>query len=99
MILSSIRRSVPTAFPKASIHRMFIYNVFSIVTGMTISDYIRYRRLSLAGQELSKAKAKVIDIAFKYGYETPESFTRVFVRFHGITPSSSHKLKHNLKRF
>lgn len=73
--------------------------VFSIITGMTINDYIRCRRLSLAGQELSLTKGKVIDIAFKYGYDTPESFTKAFIRFHGITPSSARKLKHSLKCF
>ncbi|NPV79751.1 MAG: helix-turn-helix transcriptional regulator [Firmicutes bacterium] len=73
--------------------------IFSIITGMTISDYIRYRRLSLAGQELTLTKAKVIDIAFKYGYDTPDSFAKAFIRFHGITPSSARKLKHSLKCF
>lgn len=73
--------------------------IFSIITGMTISDYIRYRRLSLAGQELSSTKVKVIDIAFKYGYDTPESFTKAFIRFHGITPTSAHRMKHGLKCF
>ena len=47
------------------------------------------RRLSLAGEELSKGNAKIIDIALKYGYDTPESFSRAFTRFHGIAPSEA----------
>lgn len=61
--------------------------VFSILCGFTLGDYIRMRRLSLAAAELMQTKEKVIDVALKYGYDTPESFTRAFVRFHGITPT------------
>lgn len=50
--------------------------VFGILCGFSLGDYIRMRRLSLAGEELSKGKAKIIDIALKYGYDTPESFSR-----------------------
>lgn len=63
--------------------------VFGALCGFTLGDYIRMRRLSLAGEELSSDNAKVIDIALKYGYETPESFTRAFTRFHGITPGEA----------
>lgn len=61
--------------------------VFGILCGMSLGDYIRMRRLSLAGEELSRGNAKIIDIALKYGYDTPESFSRAFTRFHGISPS------------
>ena len=63
--------------------------VFSILCGFSLGDYIRMRRLSLAGEELSKGNAKIIDIALKYGYDTPESFPRAFARFHGISPSEA----------
>ena len=63
--------------------------VFSIMCGYTLGDYIRMRRLSLAADELAHSDEKVIDIASKYGYETPESFTRAFSRFHGITPTEA----------
>ena len=43
--------------------------IFSIVTGVTVADYIRCRRLTLAGKELSESSIKVIDVALKYGYE------------------------------
>lgn len=63
--------------------------VFGILCGFSFGDYIRMRRLSLAGEELSKGNAKIIDIALKYGYDTPESFSRAFTRFHGIAPSEA----------
>lgn len=63
--------------------------VFGILCGMSLGDYIRMRRLSLAGEELSRGNAKIIDIALKYGYDTPESFSRAFTRFHGISPSEA----------
>ena len=63
--------------------------VFGFLCGFSLGDYIRMRRLSLAGEELSKGNAKIIDIAMKYGYDTPESFSRAFTRFHGIAPSEA----------
>lgn len=60
--------------------------VFHILCGFSLGEYIQMRRLSLAGEELSKGTVKIIDIAMKYGYDTPESFTRAFTRFHGIAP-------------
>ena len=60
--------------------------IFSIICGFTLGDYIRFRRLSLAGRELAEQNSKVIDVALKYGYDTPESFTRAFTRFHGVSP-------------
>ena len=65
--------------------------VFSIICGCTLGDYIRFRRLSLAGRELAAGDAKVIDVALKYGYDTPESFSRAFMRFHGASPSQAKK--------
>ncbi len=63
--------------------------IFGILSGMTLGEYIRNRRLSLAGAELRGEHAKVIDVALKYGYESPDSFTKAFVKFHGITPSEA----------
>jgi len=73
--------------------------IFSIVTGMTAGDYIRFRRLSLAGQELLSSGEKVLDIALKYGYETAESFTKAFTRFHGVTPSAARRQASGLQYF
>jgi len=61
--------------------------VFGILCGITLGEYIRRRRLTLAGEELLESKTRVLDIALKYGYDTPESFSRAFVKFHGIKPS------------
>ena len=61
--------------------------VFSILCGFTLGEYIRNRRLSLAGSELASTDAKVIDVALKYGYESPDSFAKAFKQFHGVTPS------------
>lgn len=63
--------------------------IFSILCGYTLGEYIRSRRLSLAGTELATGKEKVIDIAAKYGYDSPDSFAKAFQRFHGIAPSQA----------
>lgn len=76
-----------------SIH-MSNYNfhrTFSFITGMTANEYIRNRRLTLAAQELQEADLSVIDAAYKYGYESPESFSKAFLRFHGSTPKQAKK--------
>ncbi len=65
--------------------------VFSILCGFTLGDYIRMRRLTLAGSELASSEIRVIDAALKYGYDTPESFSRAFTRFHGVTPSQARR--------
>ncbi len=62
---------------------------FSVVMNMSVNDYIRRRRMTLAAIELRNSTAKVIDVAFKYGYESPESFTRAFKEIHGISPSKA----------
>lgn len=61
--------------------------VFHLITGVTVGEYIRNRRLSLAGRDLQLTDNKVVDIALKYRYETSESFSKAFSRFHGISPS------------
>ena len=57
------------------------------MTGYGIGEYIRNRRLYQTAVDLKETDDKVIDIASRYGYETPESFTKAFSRFHGATPS------------
>ncbi len=73
--------------------------VFSILCGYTLGEYIRNRRLSLAGAELSRGRIKVIDAAVKYGYESPDSFSKAFRIFHGITPSQAKSGSFELKNF
>lgn len=73
--------------------------VFSILCGYTLGEYIRNRRLSLAGTELATGRDKVIDIAAKYGYDSPDSFAKAFQRFHGIAPSQARGNGAMLKSF
>jgi len=73
--------------------------IFSIYAGCTLGEYIRARRMTLAAAELLRKGSKVIDVAVKYGYETSESFSRAFSKFHGITPSDAKKDKAKLKAF
>ena len=63
--------------------------VFGILCGYTLGEYIRSRRLTLAGEELSSQKIRVIDAALKYGYDSPDRFAKAFYKFHGITPSAA----------
>ena len=73
--------------------------VFSILCGYTLGEYIRLRRLTLAGAELTGGGVKVIDIAMKYGYDSPDSFSKAFQRFHGITPSEARTDGNMLRSF
>lgn len=63
--------------------------MFTMLCGFTLGDYIRMRRLALAAEDLMRTDDKVIDIAYRYGYDTPESFSRAFTRFHGVTPTQA----------
>lgn len=63
--------------------------VFSILCGFTLGEYVRMRRLSMAASDIVNTDEKVIEIAMKYGYDSPESFTRAFTRFHGVSPSEA----------
>lgn len=65
--------------------------VFALLCGYTLGDYVRMRRLTLVGEELLSTDAKVIDVGLKYGYDSPESFSRAFTRFHGVSPSAVRK--------
>ena len=63
--------------------------VFGLTCGLTLGEYIRRRKLTVAGNAILLSCAKISDVAFKYGYETPESFSRAFKKFHGVTPSQA----------
>lgn len=77
----------------------YFQRIFGILCGMPLGEYIRNRRLALAGSELNATDARVVDVALKYGYESPESFTRAFSKFHGITPSEAKKDGTRLKSY
>ncbi|MED0902639.1 AraC family transcriptional regulator [Bacillus nitratireducens] len=73
--------------------------MFSFLAGISLSEYIRCRRLTLAAFELKDSDAKVIDVAIKYGYNSPDSFTRAFQNLHGITPSEARSTSRSLKAY
>ena len=65
------------------------HRMFSFITEISLSEYIRRRKLTLAAIELQNSKVKVIDLAMKYGYDSPVSFTRAFQSLHGLTPTEA----------
>ncbi|MCM3106399.1 AraC family transcriptional regulator [Bacillus velezensis] len=73
--------------------------MFSFLTGISLSEYIRRRRLTLAAFELKDSSVKVIDLAIKYGYHSPDSFARAFQNLHGIRPSEAKHNGHSLKAY
>ena len=77
----------------------YFHKGFSILCGYSITEYIRNRRLALAGEELLISDITVMELAMKYGYDSPDSFTKAFTRFHGHSPSIVRKNKTMLKAF
>src|SRR5215471_13817775 len=63
--------------------------MFEVVCGVTPGEYIRRRRLSCAALDLAATDTRVIDVAMRYGYDTPESFAKAFKRLFGLTPSEA----------
>ena len=84
---------------RAYLSPFYFQRVFNAMAGLTVGEYIRSRRLTLAAEELSKSDIKVIDVALKYGYDSPDSFARAFAKFHGISPSSAKERGAHLKCF
>ncbi|MCX4379308.1 MAG: helix-turn-helix domain-containing protein [Lachnospiraceae bacterium] len=75
------------------------HRTFSFIAGITANEYIRNRRLTLAAQELQTTDISVLDAAYKYGYDTPESFCKAFSRFHGATPKQAKQKGTKLRLF
>ncbi|MDF2655875.1 MAG: AraC family transcriptional regulator [Bacillota bacterium] len=65
--------------------------MFSFLSGISLSEYVRRRRLAQAAAEISSSSIKIIDAAVKYGYDSPDSFTRAFQALHGVTPKEARK--------
>jgi len=63
--------------------------MFLAIIGFTPAEYVRRRRLTLAARDLASENVRVIDIALKYGYDSPDAFTRAFRNVHGITPQAA----------
>ena len=74
---------------KAALSPFYYQRIFGALCGVTVGEYIRARRMTLAAQELNGKDVKVIDVAVKYSYDSPDSFSKAFQRFHGITPSQA----------
>ncbi len=73
--------------------------IFSYITGVSLGEYIRRRRLSSAAFNIQIDKDKIIDVAFKYGYESSEAFSRAFYAMHSVTPTNARKKRYTLKTF
>ncbi|MBM7833115.1 AraC family transcriptional regulator [Clostridium sardiniense] len=84
---------------KAYVSSFYFQKIFNVLCGFTVGEYIRNRRLTLAAQELCSSNIKVIDVALKYGYDSPDSFARAFTKFHGISPSTARKKGSKLNSF
>ncbi len=80
--------------PTYHFQRMFFY-----MTNISVSEYVRRRRMSLAAVDLQEAGVKVIDVALKYGYDSPTAFNRAFQNIHGIAPSLAKKENAILKSY
>ena len=65
--------------------------IFSFMTGVSLSEYIRRRRLSAAVFDIQKGDEKIIDVALKYCYESPSTFARAFKELHGVSPLAARK--------
>lgn len=76
---------------QAALSPFYFQKGFAMLCGMTVGDYIRQRRLSAAGLEVLTTDRKIIDIALEFGYDSPDSFTKAFARFHGLTPAALRK--------
>ncbi|KPL77805.1 AraC family transcriptional regulator [Ornatilinea apprima] len=74
-------------------------HMFSFLAGISLNEYIRRRRLTLAAFELSQSDLRVLDIAVKYGYSSADAFARAFQAFHGVLPSEARKKGIPLKAF
>lgn len=78
---------------------MYLQKAFPLMPGYTIAEYVRNRKLYLAALYIISNRMKVIDVAYKYGYTTPESFTKAFIRFHGLSPLKLKAAPSKLKVF
>ena len=76
--------SVDAAAQIACCSTYYFQRMFTYVAGISLSEYIRRRRMSQAAFELQRTDKKVLDIALKYGYSSPTAFNRAFQSVHGI---------------
>jgi AraC family transcriptional regulator len=104
-VIEHIEENLAQPIPYESLSRIAgcsVYEfsrIFSFMTGMSVSEYIRRRRLSKAVFDIQNSNDKIIDIALKYCYESPTTFTRAFKEMHGTTPMSARKTGVPLKTY
>lgn len=67
----------------------FFQKVFSYMNRISFSEYVRSRKLTLAGYDLKSTNLRIVDISYKYGYNSPTSFTKAFQQFHGVSPKEA----------
>lgn len=91
--------SIGQAAKIAGSSRYHFHRMFYAMIGVTPADYIRKRRMTLAATELATSDERVIDIALKYGFESPNAFTRAFRKLHGLPPSQARFPKAAFKVF
>ena len=82
-----------------NISPFYFHKGFSILCGYSIAEYVRNRRMALAGEELLTSDISIMELAMKYGYDSPDSFTKAFSRFHGYTPFAVRRDKAMIKTF
>ncbi len=73
--------------------------MFTFMTDITLSEYIRRRKMTLAAFELQSSDIKIVDLALKYGYESPEAFSRAFQKLHGLAPTAVRGKGADIKAF
>lgn len=95
--ISNNKLSIELVAKHVHVSESHFIRAFNILTGFTLSEYIRNRRLCIAGELLKNSDKSVFDVASSVGYESPEAFSKAFKRFHGVNPKDSRKA--SLKEF
>lgn len=90
---------IQAAARAASTSPFHFQRMFHILTGVTVAEYVRKRKLTLAAQELAASNIRVLDVALKYGYDSPESFAKAFRKVHGLNPSAARERGIGLKAY
>lgn len=77
----------------------YFQRIFACIAGISVTEYIRNRRMTLAAMELQNSNIRILDLAVKFGYESADSFSRSFQAVHGVTPSAARREEIALKSF
>ena len=88
-----------TVAKEVGMSAFYFHRIFTAIIGISPTTYIRNRRLTVAAQEISKNNENIVDIAFKYGFESHEAFSRAFKNFHGVVPKMAKTDGNEFKNF